>query len=97
MEEVLCSIEHFSQISRLAADFPTGNRALAKTYATVVHLRILAHRLVAQNPDDDLSEYFIALFYNAMNTIRFYSLPSRQREHALLCASILADWLGLKG
>jgi CheY-like chemotaxis protein len=97
MEEVLCSVEHFSQISRLVANFPTENQALAKTFATVVHLRILAHKLVAQNPGDDLSEYYVALFYNAVNTIRFYSLPSRQREHALLCASILADRLGLKG
>jgi CheY-like chemotaxis protein len=97
MEEVLCSIEHFSQISTLAADFQTANRALAKTYATVVHLRILAHKLVAQNPGDDVSEYYIALFYNAVNIIRFNSLPASQREHALLCASILADRLGLKG
>lgn len=97
MEEVLCSIERFSQVEQLAANFPTQNRALAKAYATVVHLRTLARKLMAQNPNDDMSEYYIALFYNAVNTLRFYSLPSRQREHALLCASILADRLGLKG
>jgi thiamine kinase-like enzyme len=97
MEEALCSIERFSQVEQLVNNFPTENRALAKTYATIVHLRTLAHKLVAQNPSDDISEYYIALFYNAVNTLRFYSLPSRQREHALLCASILADHLGLKG
>jgi hypothetical protein len=97
MEEVLCSIERFSQVEQLAANFPTENRALAKAYATVVHLRTLARKLLAQNPTDDMSEYYIALLYNAVNTLRFYSLPSGQREHALLCASILVDRLGLKG
>jgi hypothetical protein len=97
MEEALCNTEHFSQVEQLVNNFPTENRALEKTYATIVHLRSLAHKLVAQNPSDDISEYYIALFYNAVNTLRFYSLPSRQREHALLCASILADCLGLKG
>jgi hypothetical protein len=97
MEETLCSAGRFSQVQQLASKFLTGNPALTKAYAAVVHLRSLAHKLVAQNPSDDISEYYIALFYNAVNTIRFYSLPSRQREHALLCASLLADRLGLKG
>jgi len=97
MEEALCSIERFSQVEQLLTRFSTENRALAKAYATVVHLRSLAGKLVAQNPSDDISEYYIALFYNAVNTLRFYALSSRQREHALLCASILADRLGLRG
>ena len=97
MEEVLCSIEHFSQLERLTTNLPTENQALAKAYSIAVHLRSLARKLVAQNPSDDISEYYIALFYNAVNTLRFYSLPARQREHALLCASLLADRLGLKG
>jgi CheY-like chemotaxis protein len=97
MEEVLCSIESFSQVEQLGTKLSTENQALAKAYSTVVHLRTLARKLVEQNPSDDISEYYIALFYNAVNTLRFYSLPSRQREHALLCASILADRLGLRG
>jgi hypothetical protein len=97
MEEVLCSIEHFSQLEQLETKLPMENQVLAKTYATVVHLRTLARRLVDQNPNDDMSEYYIALLYNALNTLRYYSLPPRQREHALLCASLLADRLGLKG
>ncbi len=61
-----------------------------------MHLRTLAHKLVAQNPGDDISEYYIALFYNAVNTLRFYGLSSAQREHALLSASLLADQLGFR-
>lgn len=95
MEEALCSIEHFSQVKRLMAKFSTTNQPLAKAYATVVHLRTLACKLVAQNPNDDISEYSIALFYNALNALRFSSLSSGQREHALLSASLLADRLGL--
>lgn len=97
MEERLCSVERFSQLEQLMSSLPAENRALAKAYATVVHLRILARRLVSQNPSDDMSEYYIALFYNAVNTLRYYSLPPGQREHALLCASLLADRLELKG
>ena len=97
LEEVLYSIEHFSQVQQLATNFSTENRALGKVFASVVHLRVLARKLVVQNPSDDISEYYIALFYNALNTLRFYSLPSTQREHALLCASLLADRLQLNG
>jgi DNA-binding response OmpR family regulator len=97
MEEALCNIERFSHLEQPTTWLSTSNLALAKAYATVVHLRILARKLVAQNPSDDMSEYNIALFYNAVNTLRFYALPSKQREHALLCASLLADRLGLRG
>jgi Ternary complex associated domain 9 len=97
LEEKLCSIERFSQVEQLTAPFPTDNQSLAKAYAAVVHLRILARKLVVQNPSDDMSEYYIALFYNALNMLRFSTLPLGQREHALLCASLLADRLGLRG
>ncbi len=96
MEEALCSPERFSQVEHLEYALSTENRSLAKAYAAVVHLRTLARRLVAQNPGDDISEYYIALFYNAVNTLRFYKLSSLQREHALLCASLLADHLSLR-
>ncbi|HLI91438.1 MAG TPA: response regulator [Ktedonobacteraceae bacterium] len=96
MEEVLCSPDRFSQVAYLESTLPTQNPSLAKAYATVVHLRTLACKLVSQNPGDDISEYYIALFYNAVNTLRFYGLSSMQREHALLCASLLADRLELR-
>jgi CheY-like chemotaxis protein len=95
MEEALCHAEHFSQIEQLAGNFPTENRTLAKAYATVLHLRTLAGKLVARNPQDEISEYYTALVYYALNSIRFYSTPTLQREHALLCASLLVDRLGL--
>jgi CheY-like chemotaxis protein len=95
MEQALCSIERFSQVEQLEINFSTENPALAKTYAIIVHLRKVARRLVTQNPGDDISEYYIALLYNAMNTLRFASLPSGQREHAVLSACLLADRLGL--
>jgi DNA-binding response OmpR family regulator len=96
MEEALCSIEHFNQVEQLANRLSTGNQALAKAYATIVHLRTWARKLVEQNPSDDMSEYYIALLYNALSTIRFTSsLPTGQREHALLSASLLADQLEL--
>ena len=97
MEETLCGIERFSHIPKLLDHFVTENQKMTKAYSTVVHLRMLAYKLLAQRANDDISEYYIALFYNAVNTIRYYSLPFRQREHALLSASIIADRLELKG
>ena len=93
MEEVLYKAEHFNQVNLLSTSIPTGNQALAKAYTTVIHLRTLAGNLVAHNRHDDINEYYIALFYNALNTLRFSSLEKVQLEHALLCASLLADKL----
>ncbi len=97
MEEALLdNIQRFSQVDQLINKFSTTNRALAKAHATVIHLRTdMARKLVEANPVDDISEYYIALLYNALNTLRFSSLSPVQREHALLCASLLADRLGL--
>ncbi|MBV8821595.1 MAG: hypothetical protein JO123_02265, partial [Ktedonobacteraceae bacterium] len=88
--------DHFSQIDQLLTTAPTGNAPLDKAYTVTLHLRSLIRRLMPLNQIDDISEYYIALLYNAINTFRFYSLPTGQREHALLCASLLADQLGLK-
>ncbi len=94
MEEALSEIEHFSQIDTLSDRFATSNPALSKAYATVVHLRTIARRMVDQNPTDDMSEYFIALLYNALHTLPFSDLHSDQRSHALLSASLLTSKLG---
>ena len=93
MEKVLCSIERFSQVEQLVGQFQTRNVALAKAYDTVVQLRLLACWMVDQNPSDDIGEYYVALLYNALNTLQFSSLSTRQHEHALLSASLLTDKL----
>jgi uncharacterized protein associated with vWA-MoxR-VMAP ternary system len=90
MEVALCGLKHFNQVDQLSTLFSTSNAVLAKAFATVVHLRLLARSLVCQNPDNDISEYYVALFYSALNTLRYQSLAIEQREHALLCASLLA-------
>ncbi len=99
LEEVLFGdIQRFSQVEQLADTIPTGNQEIAKAYATVVHLRRLAYRLIGLDQQSeiqgDISEYYIALFYTALNTLQFFSLSLTQREHALLSASLLADRLG---
>ncbi len=95
MEEVLCSIKHFSEIVRLPRKLATTNLALAKAYGAILHLYKKACKLVSQNPNDDMNEYYSALFYHALNTTRFTTLSAGQREHALLCAGLLADKLGM--
>ena len=96
IEKNLCTPHQFSQLVQLADSIPTKNKALARAYTTVIHLRTLANQLVARNRNNDMSEYYVALLYNALNTLRFLSLSTLQREHALLSASLLADRLGLQ-
>jgi translation initiation factor 2B subunit (eIF-2B alpha/beta/delta family) len=95
LEETLNSITRFSHVSQLANKLVTQNQALQKAYDTVVHLRTIARKLVAQNSSDDISEYYAALFYNALKALHFSTLSQRQHEHAMLCASLLADRLNL--
>jgi CheY-like chemotaxis protein len=95
MEDALCSIERFSQVEQLENKLSTTNQALAKAYAIVVYLRTLASKLMYQNPNDNMSEYYIALLFHSLNTLRFSSLSILQREHALLSACLLANHLKL--
>jgi len=96
MEQALCSIEHFSQVDQLSGRFRTKNPALAKAYAVVIYLRKLARDMVGQNHADDFNEYYAALLFNALNTIRLRTLEKEQREHALLAACLLVEKLGLE-
>ena len=82
-ESLFDSIKHFSEVEQLDSSILTENQVLAKAYATVVHLRCLAYRLVAQNQrwvtqnqEDDIREYYVALFYSALNTLQFFSLSA---------------------
>jgi CheY-like chemotaxis protein len=96
MEEALCNIERFNQLDQLATVMPKGNKALEKAYHTVIYLRQIASKLVPQHQNHEMSEYYASLLYTALNTTRFSDLPTGQREHALLSASLLADRLELK-
>ena len=93
LEETLNKVDHFSQLDQLPPNLVTSNAAIAKAYDVVLYLRKQAYRLVQQNPHDDMNEYYVALLYTAMNTLRFSTLSDVQLEHALLCASLLADRL----
>ena len=92
MEQALGVPKRFSHVDQLPSSFQSENQALTKAFETAAHLRMLARKLVAQNPSDDIGEYNIALLYYSLNAMRFYSWPSVQRQHALLSASLLADY-----
>jgi CheY-like chemotaxis protein len=93
MEEALCGIQDFSEVERLSRAFAPGSPSVAKAYATVIHLRKIACRMAEHSPHDALTEYAISLFYRALGTLGYTTLPIQQREHALLCASLLIDKL----
>ncbi|MFN0111030.1 MAG: response regulator [Blastocatellia bacterium] len=91
LEDALCRAKQFSDLQGIADNFETENTALAKVYATVIHLRKLAKKLVERNLNASIKEYNIALFYYALGHLRYYSLPRMQREHALISASLVAE------
>jgi hypothetical protein len=93
LEETLNRVNHFSQLDQLPLNFSTPNSAIAKAYDIVLYLRQQAYRLVQQNPDDDMNEYYVASLYIAMNTLRYSTISPIQLEHALLSASLLAERL----
>jgi hypothetical protein len=93
MEEALLNMTHFNQLERLPSTFKTRNLALNKAYHTTCYLRRLALWAIDRNPNASMEEYYVALLYNALFTLQFFSLSTRQREHAFLSASLLADKL----
>ncbi len=96
LEEALCGMRRFAEIDDLPKRFTSKNPAVAKTFEVSSHLLAQARKLLSRNVNDDIGEYYAALLFNALNTLRFYSLPNLQRQHALLSASLLADRLGLR-
>ncbi|NIW44191.1 MAG: phosphotransferase [Gammaproteobacteria bacterium] len=95
MEEALANIKDFNELVHSTNNFSTANAALTKAYNISIYLRRLAHRLIGQNRNANFNEYHVASYYQALNAVRFTSLPPLQREHALLSASLLAESLGL--
>lgn len=91
LERGLAGVSRFSDLDRLPPTLPTANQKLRKAYEVSLYLRQLARQIILRG--EDFSEYLIATFYYALNLIRFYALPTVQREHALLAASLLADQL----
>lgn len=96
LEEVLGNVKRFSQLKDLADGSSFKNNNVEKAFAVVVHLRRLARQLINQNPNDNIGEYYVALLYNALNTLDFQNLSVIQREHALLSASLLVGLLELQ-
>jgi hypothetical protein len=91
MESALSATTKTDQLGELTASFGTANPALKKAFETSVALRVIAARLIEAGGLGDFGEYQLASMFFAVNTIRFYSLPQTQREHALLAACVLAE------
>ncbi len=93
-EEILCSAESYTHLETLDQSFHSDNPALRKAFDTVVYLRTLARHTMSSSRRAEIHEYYIALMYIALNTLRFTeTLSTLQRQHALLSASLLADRL----
>jgi len=95
LEEALLGTDRFKQLDELKAPIAGDNPALAKAFATVLFIRKIAAEKVASSQRDDMSEYHIACLFFALSLIRFWDLPTVQREHALLAAALHAEHLQL--
>jgi CheY-like chemotaxis protein len=93
LEEALLGTNRFQQLDKLEMEAPLDNPALAKAFATSVHIRRLAAEKVASSQRNDMSEYHIASLFFALSFIRYWHLPTIQREHALLSAALHAEHL----
>ncbi|GHO45065.1 phosphotransferase [Ktedonospora formicarum] len=91
MEEALCSITRFPELEQVRDNFTTTNTKLHKAFLTVIHIRLIARQFIGSQSNNDMTEYFIALLHNALRTLTFTTLKLRQREYALLSASLLID------
>lgn len=103
LEEGLLLVDHFKKVrsekfnfendnERLEQFLKTDNAAIHKAFLVSLALRRIAGGYVPP-PGEDVSEYYVALLYNAINFIRFRQAPSIQRLHGLLSASLLTDKL----
>ncbi|HEX9732598.1 MAG TPA: response regulator [Thermoanaerobaculia bacterium] len=95
LEETLCKPDSYAQLEELAWEREGSNPAVDKVFATCVHLRTLARRLLARQTGSDLKEYYAATLFCALPQIRFSFLSKVQREHALLSACLLTERHGL--
>jgi CheY-like chemotaxis protein len=94
MEQQLYSGKHFEQWDQIAPPLQSNNQKLVKAYTTVLHLRRLFYTHLAFSGIPNIAhEYAIALLYHAFYHFSCVSFTSIQREHALLCASLLAQYL----
>ena len=64
---------------------------LKKAFNIIKELRVLAHGVV--KPSNDLREYYIGLFYNTINIIRYPDIRKERKRHALLSASLICQKL----
>lgn len=108
LEEGLMRVPNFKKLQSAEFDFnqnseerleqylKTGNPDVHKAFLVALALRRMATDYVPP-PNEDMNEYYVALLYNAVNTLRFVkSIPSIQRLHALVSASLLTDQLAQK-
>jgi hypothetical protein len=79
----------------VAPTLPTDNAPLRKAFETSLHIRALAAERMQNRTGADMQEYDVATMFYAMNLIRFYTIPSLQRQHGLLAAGLIAERLGL--
>lgn len=95
LEEALARPQTYSELQALADGLAGVSPAVGKAFATCVHLRALAGRLLARHTSSDLGEYYAGALFCALNLSRFLSFATVQREHALLSACLLTERLGL--
>jgi len=68
--------------------------AVRKAFGACCHLRFLAGRMLSNNRNASLEEYYIGSAFLALGSLKRRRLARVCREHALLSAALLAQQLG---
>jgi hypothetical protein len=93
LEESLCAAR-FGPPASPGHPLASENPALRKAYDVALHLRGLAATLLPAAADGE-REYYVSLFYHALDYARRPAPVAAQTRHALLSAELLAECLGL--
>lgn len=93
IESALLAPKQFDELRESSDDF--HDEALNKAFHVICALRSMAHDAV--RPDSNMLEYYVGLFYNTLNLIRYYWLlrqgPKARRRYVLLSAAMLCEKL----
>lgn len=95
-EESFLSIKNFNQSELSEISLKTDNDKLEKAFKTILHLYTLISNFLPYKRAN-IDEYYLTLLYYSLNTIRFENLELVQRQHALLCASLLSRKIKERG
>jgi CheY-like chemotaxis protein len=93
LETALIAAKNIDSAQNLIGHLDSPNQALQKAFATSLHIRSLAAKVVHGRSMSALPDYFVASAFYGLTLVRFPQIPAVQREHGVLAAVLNAEAL----